>query len=157
MDSQTLILKANKVSYYGSSTSGESWRYDWYQPSKISSNVPQPQQQHGSLENNLEKYPFRYKTWLKNQEDEKNLQKDNCEDILNLKQFDRTISKELSNSSHIKGDKSNPSGAPSTNQGSEALSVDDIRGAVGNSEAIPGLSTGVNNEKPEESKDVEMK
>ena len=54
-------------------------------------------------------------------------------------------------------DRSNPSGAPSTNQGSEALSVDDIRGAVGNSEAIPGLSTGVNNEKPEESKDVEMK
>lgn len=156
MDPQTLIAKANKVSYYGGSTNKESWRYDWYQPSKVSSNVQQPQQQLGDLENNLEKYPFKYKTWLRNQEDEKNLQGESCEDILDLKEFDRTIRKKLSNPSHIKGDTNSANGAPSANQGDEALSVDDIRGAVGNSEAIPGLSAGVNNDSTKESKDVEM-
>ncbi|CAI4063068.1 hypothetical protein SKDZ_07G5140 [Saccharomyces kudriavzevii ZP591] len=154
MDPQTLIIKANKVSYYGSSIGGESWRYDWFQPSKISSTAQQPQQQAGNFENNLEKYPFKYKTWLKNQENEKSLQEGDCEDILDLTQFDRTIRKKSPNPSHVKGDAN--SSAPSTNQENEALSMDDIRGAVGNSEAIPGLSAGVNNEKPEQSKDVEM-
>ncbi|CAI4063446.1 hypothetical protein N7582_002414 [Saccharomyces uvarum] len=156
MDSQTLIHKANKVSYYGGATSGESWRYDWYQPSKISSSKQQPQQQVGNLENNLEKYPFKYKTWLKAHENEKALQEGCCEDILDLKLFDRTIRKESQNPSHIKGDTTNTNGAPSATEGGEALSVDDIRGAVGGSEAIPGLSSGANNEKPEDSKDVEM-
>lgn len=58
--------------------------------------------------------------------------------------------------SHTKGDTSKVTGAPSANQGDEALSVDDIRGAVGNSEAIPGLSAGVNNDNTKESKDVKM-
>ncbi|CAI2016127.1 hypothetical protein SEUBUCD646_0G05170 [Saccharomyces eubayanus] len=157
MDSQTLIHKANKVSYYGGATSGESWRYDWYQPSKISSTKQQPQQQVGNVENNVEKYPFRYKTWLKVHEDDGNaLQEGGCEDILDLRLFDRTIRKESQTASHIKGDTNITNGAPSTTEGGKALSVDDIRGAVGGSEAIPGLSAGANNEKPEESKDVEM-
>ena len=156
MDPQTLITKANKVSYYGNPTSKESWRYDWYHPSKVSSNVQQPQQQLGDMENNLEKYPFRYKTWLRNQEDEKNLQRESCEDILDLKEFDRRILKKSLMTSHTKGDTSKATGAPSANQGDEALSVDDIRGAVGNSEAIPGLSAGVNNDNTKESKDVKM-
>ncbi|EJS43613.1 rtt102p [Saccharomyces arboricola H-6] len=156
MDAQTLILKANKVSYYGSSTSGDFWRYDWYQPSKTSSSAQQPQQQAGNLENSLEKCPFKYKAWLKTQENEKGLREGNCEDILDLTQYDRTIQSKSINPSRIKSDTHNTNSAPSTNQEGEALSMDDIRGAVGNSEAIPGLSAGTNNEKPEESKDVDM-
>lgn len=112
------------------------WKYDWYSPLKVSLE----QQIHGdmngtgnSLSNAIqENYPFKYKAWI-SVGDKKLRSTTGTEDqFFNLDDYDRTKEGWSAFGKYIPKEGKNGS-----------LTAEDIRGAVGDTESIPGLSSSV--------------
>jgi len=124
---QALIDRANQSGHYLPQDQNQCWEWRSFSPPKEQHLAhTQPQQ----TADDDSTYPFQYKTWLRKQTaavveiDTDSNGKENSSRIdtlipLDLSQFDRT--KYTTNNN--------------------GLSVDDIRGAVGGSESIPGLSS----------------
>lgn len=126
---QALIDRANQVGHYLSQDQNQYWEYKLFSPLRDQHLTHTQQTENDST------YPFKYMTWVRKQniissEQEETVntveqQQNNDDDTLiplDLSQFDR--SKYTTNNN--------------------GLSADDIRGAVGGSESIPGFSSSSN-------------
>ncbi|AGO13551.1 AaceriAGL331Cp [[Ashbya] aceris (nom. inval.)] len=117
----SLIEQANKLSGYAADV--RRWRYAWFTPSK---NIED--------DNNMESYGFEYKCWQRVGADEPlDLLDDTDDHVLDLNAFDRTRKDAQSKVSQV--------GGGPTGSGTTGLTMEDIRGAVGGVEAIPGFSS----------------
>ncbi|SMN22401.1 similar to Vanderwaltozyma polyspora Kpol_1028p70 hypothetical protein [Maudiozyma saulgeensis] len=125
---QALIEKANQSGHYLPQDQNQSWEFRWFSPLKEQHLAHTQPQQTADEEN---KYPFQYKTWLRKQPNT-TVDVDNVsiEEPSDSTKIDTLIPLNLSQFNRAKY---------STNN--NGLSVDDIRGAVGGSESIPGLSS----------------
>ncbi|CCK72392.1 Rtt102p KNAG_0K00240 [Huiozyma naganishii CBS 8797] len=142
MDS--LIKKANQGGRFGSSEHIQHWQYVWHTPTRDEEAAGRTSeldagataakgnnQSQGDSLDQPESFPFKFKTWKRADECEW----DTVEDTLvplDLDNFD--ITKVVQDQSAVKG------GHEKETQSMDGLTEDDIRGAVGGSESIPGLS-----------------
>lgn len=137
---QSLIERANNGGHFGIQDKKHYWRYDWHTPTRTdsyASNAANLNAEENSVgDSNLaEKYSFKYKTWLQVEESifDDELKRNNALDVLDLSIYSV---KESGNVKSKTG--SNPE---TRNINDDSLTVEDIRGAVGNSESIPGFAS----------------
>ncbi|EDO18795.1 hypothetical protein Kpol_1028p70 [Vanderwaltozyma polyspora DSM 70294] len=125
---ESLIEKANRGGYVLTADNRQHWKYDWFTPLK-KNEVSQERvnMDPNSMENEESKYPFKYKTWLKADVSDFHDNKEEL-DVLDLSKYDRTKKLVVTN------------GVSVTEDDQSSLTMADIRGAVGGSESIPGLS-----------------
>ncbi|AMD21962.1 HFR107Wp [Eremothecium sinecaudum] len=119
----SVIDQASRLS--GHSGSVKLWRYDWCSPPK------------NEDENDQENYDFQFKRWqrvpkVNNEASDSSNGLDDDQDYLDLNLYDRFRASD--------GGKV-PSQISSTNKPASGLTMDDIRGAVGGVESIPGFSS----------------
>lgn len=128
---QSLIEKANRGDYFSNLENIQHWKSDWLTPTKAAVNNSNESNldlnNDDNNENSSERYPFKFKTWLKTETSVFNSDDDEL-DVLDLATYDRTRKA------------ADSKGSSKTNGDKDGLSMDDIRGAVGGSESIPGLS-----------------
>lgn len=117
---ESLINRANRGGRYIPQDQSQSWKFDWYSPAKEQLGNGHSAQNNANDKDSNEddKYPFRYKTWV---HADRAVSEDGQETLklLDLSKFDKTQYTTDNN----------------------RLTAADIRGAVGGSEAIPGLSS----------------
>lgn len=137
---QSLIERANNGGHFGIQDKKHYWRYDWHTPTRTDSyatNAANLNAEENSVgDSNLaEKYSFKYKTWLQVEESifDDELKRNNALDVLDLSIYS------VKESSNVKSKTGSNPEIRNTND--DSLTVEDIRGAVGNSESIPGFSS----------------
>lgn len=128
----TLINKANQGGRYSIQENKQHWEWDLYSPTKELHSESGNSNENN--DNEVEKYPFEYKTWIKSDKNifEKWFAKTDSLQPLDLDDFDRT-----KNTTKVK----KPNQLTERENNPDGLTVDDIRGAVGGSESIPGFSS----------------
>lgn len=153
---QSLIERANNGGHFGIQDKKHYWRYDWHTPTHADSNATNAaslnsEENHIGDSNLTEKYFFKYKTWLQVEESifDDESRRNNALDVLD---FSIYSTKESGNVNSKTG--SNPEIA---NTNDDSLTVEDIRGAVGNSESIPGFSSSDANTKNDKLENEESK
>lgn len=132
MQAEALISRANRLTSTSFAQSNRKfWKYDWLTPRR-----PLQSQSLDKTANsdNVEedKYSFQYKTWQPAENKQWEDLDDSTDDVLELTLYDRT--RKVDN---IGETGSAANGAETT----DGLTVDDIRGAVGAEESIPGFSS----------------
>lgn len=127
--SNSLIRKASGLNDNAltSSDGNKYWKYDWFTPAKSQQNNDSTT---ATGESGEDKYAFKYKNWVPVEKSVLTQDQADDKDYLELKKFDRT---RLADQEQIV---STTNGHPSEN----TLTMDDIRGAVGGGESIPGFS-----------------
>ncbi|CCF57639.1 hypothetical protein KAFR_0C06430 [Kazachstania africana CBS 2517] len=134
---QSLIDQANSGHRFGANPEKkEYWKLDWFTPAKQDSFSANSETNDTANETNREtsqeKYNFKYQTWVKIDSAESIPSEEND----TLQPIDLSI---IDRNEVSDGNQGNTDG------NKDSLTVDDIRGAVGGSESIPGLSSGTNN------------
>ena len=136
--------------------SNSTWKYDWFTP--LVQDDPVAIQNMGNSERNAsKKYPFRFKKWIpaqlgtegkevdeQGQEQEQQAQQfgssiNETLKPLDLSKFDTKLVQNMLN--RKLGERASGSNADRNTGDDDSLTVEDIRGAVGNSDSIPGLSS----------------
>ncbi|SCU79538.1 LADA_0B01376g1_1 [Lachancea dasiensis] len=134
MQANTLIARANNASVltFGNSTH-KFWTFDWCTPQKLrQTSVIGTEKSDENDASGEELYNFKYKVWQPSEKAGWHDLDADADEIIDLTLFDRTRSNEATPGA--KGPVSD--GHPS----SEGLSAEDIRGAVGGQETLPGLA-----------------
>ena len=132
-------------------SSNSTWKYDWFTPLVQDDHVA-VQNMANSERNTAKKYPFRYKKWIPVLEAEEpeqgqqfgdgnsNTNSNETLKPLDLSKFDTKLVQNMLN--RKLGERVSGSNADrNTGDDDDSLTVEDIRGAVGNSDSIPGLSS----------------
>ena len=133
-------------------SSNGTWKYDWFTP-LVQDDPVAIQNMANSERNTAKKYPFRYKKWipvLEVDEQEQGQQFGNGSSSnansnetlkpLDLSKFNTKLVQNMLN--RKLGERVSGSNADkNTGDDDDSLTVEDIRGAVGNSDSIPGLSS----------------
>lgn len=127
---QALIDRANQVGHYMPQDQNQNWEYKLFSPLK---------EQHLAHEQSTENdstYPFKYMAWVRKQNIVSSEETDdNNSNIINITDNNNNSEDTLVPLDLTQFDRSKYT---TNNNG---LSADDIRGAVGGSESIPGLSS----------------
>ncbi|SCU86721.1 LANO_0C08988g1_1 [Lachancea nothofagi CBS 11611] len=133
MQSSTLIARANNASAHTFANSNRKfWKFDWYTPLKPKQNTTASTDKTDKNDNAGEElYNFKYKTWLPSDQQAWQILDNDSDEIIDLSSYDRTRQVVQPQGS------APPNGAQKPTEG---LSADDIRGAVGGQESLPGFS-----------------
>ncbi|QLG72962.1 hypothetical protein HG535_0E00460 [Zygotorulaspora mrakii] len=134
---ESLIARANRGNFAGVEKK-QYWKYDWYTPSRIDATTSNTNSNaeiaRSSESGSTDKLPVKYKTWSKT---DKSIFVDyHDDDIGDL--FDLSMHSGIA---HVVAGNSTGAKVPNGGTMDEGLTMEDIRGAVGDSEAIPGLSS----------------
>ena len=127
---QALIDRANQVGHYLPQDQNQYWEYKLFSPLKDQHLTHTQQTENDST------YPFKYMTWVRKQNIISSEQEETANNTVEQQQNndnDNLIPLDLSQFDRSKYTNNN-----------NGLSADDIRGAVGGSESIPGLSSSSN-------------
>ncbi|SCU86471.1 LAFA_0E00958g1_1 [Lachancea sp. 'fantastica'] len=141
MEANALIARANNASTNNfSNSSCKFWKFDWHTPVKPrSSGTATAEKPDGNDNNDEDLYNFKYKTWLASEHAAWDTLSATPNETIDLSLFDRTKQQRQPTQQT-----NNNIGAPATNTQNPAepgLSADDIRGAVGGQESLPGFNT----------------
>lgn len=132
----SLIERANRGNF-GSQEKKQHWKYEWYTPSNsdITTNASNSNTEgsHITKGGSTKKYSFQYKTWMRTDNGIfEGSQNKSTGDLYDLTKYSGAGSTHDVNIAGVRAQNGNPR--------DEGLTVEDIRGAVGDSEAIPGFS-----------------
>ncbi|QLQ77797.1 hypothetical protein HG537_0A00440 [Torulaspora globosa] len=133
---ESLIYRANNTSYLSVSEKKSHWKYDWYtasRPEIVSGSHGNSSGEAGRSETDSHKNAFKFKTWLKCEMPASN----------DFGEIEETDLFELSNYSmdRVNGTSSGAARAPGEGGRNNSLTVEDIRGAVGDAESMIALSS----------------
>ncbi|CEP64027.1 Rtt102p LALA0_S10e00562g [Lachancea lanzarotensis] len=147
MEANALISRANNASTYNFGNSNcKFWKFDWHTPVKPRPSGSAPAEKSDGNDNNDEElYNFKYKTWLASENAAWDVLSANPNETIDLSLFDRTqqVGQTTKQSNH----NNNGPSINGQNTADNGLSADDIRGAVGGQESLPGFTT---QEEPED-------